>query len=217
MSSFADKTITVYPSYGYRSSSDWVIPLRVWVHKPRRFDAVSDELVRMLVGDKGPLTAQEIVRCRKCLAPFIADDARRFEGKTDPNGLVEFELRAPVEWAAGWFTVTAEIRQFGKTCAGTGRVRLLEPQGRSVVSDIDDTIKVSEIPAGTRVVLRNTFLREYVLTEGMLDRYKRLGERIGNLTPRRAHRGSVSPVDATWPKDRKSNPTKGAPRQRITG
>jgi len=190
MSLVTDKTITVYPSYGYRANGDWVIPLRVWVHKPRNIEAVSDELLRQLVGDAGPLTAQEVVRCRTCLAPFIADDdssetvafrfegragVHRFEKKTDLNGLVEGEFRAPGDWA-GWLTVTAEVSQLGKLYAGTARVRLLESQGRSVVSDIDDTIKVSEIPAGGLVVLRNTFLREYVLTEGMLERYKGFGD-----------------------------------------
>jgi phosphatidate phosphatase APP1 len=190
MSMLTDKTITVYPSYGYRANGEWVIPLSVWVHKPRRIDAVSDELVGQLVGSEGALTAQEVVRCRKCLAPFIADDdsgetvafsfdlrtgVHRFEKKTDLNGLVESEFRVPGDWA-GWLTLTAEVSKFGKSYQGKGRVRLLEPQGRSVVSDIDDTIKLSEIPAGGLVVLRNTFLREYVVADGMLDRYKRLGD-----------------------------------------
>jgi phosphatidate phosphatase APP1 len=46
----------------------------------------------------------------------------------------------------------------------------------SVVSDIDDTIKVSEIPAGADIVLRNTFLRDYMAVEGMRDRHRRLGD-----------------------------------------
>ena len=73
-------------------------------------------------------------------------------------------------------TVTAEVSRFGERFRGSARVRLIEPEGRSVVSDIDDTIKVSEIPAGALVVLRNTFLREYVLTDGMLARYKGFGD-----------------------------------------
>ena len=34
---------------------------------------------------------------------------------------------------------------------------------------------MSEIPAGGRIILRNTFLRDYVVAEGMLDRYRALG------------------------------------------
>ena len=64
----------------------------------------------------------------------------------------------------------------GRTFDGMGLVMLLEPEGKSVVSDIDDTIKVSEIPAGKAIVLRNTFLRPYVAAEGMRDRYLGLGD-----------------------------------------
>ena len=89
MSMLRDKTITVYPSYGYRANDGWNLPLKVWVHKPRSIEAVSDDLVHALIGDGGPLTAQEVVRCRKCLAPFIADDdsgetvTLTFEGRTE--------------------------------------------------------------------------------------------------------------------------------------
>jgi phosphatidate phosphatase APP1 len=69
-------------------------------------------------------------------------------------------------------TVTAQIEKDGETYTGQGRIQLIEPEGNSIVSDIDDTIKVSEIPAGGPIVLRNTFLREYVIAEGMLDRYR---------------------------------------------
>jgi len=27
---------TVYPSYGYRTGAQWVIPMRIWVHEPRQ-------------------------------------------------------------------------------------------------------------------------------------------------------------------------------------
>jgi phosphatidate phosphatase APP1 len=189
-----DKEITVYPTYGYRTGNTWTIPLRIWVHKPRRIDAVPADLIRVLLDEErgGNLpSAQEVIRCRECIADFLADDdsgesvsfqfdtgdtVYRFESKTDHNGLVEETFEAP-GGDAGWLTVTAEVQGgFGKVFRGTGRVRLLEPQGKSVVSDIDDTIKVSEIPAGGRIVLRNTFLRDYVVAEGMRDRYVGFGD-----------------------------------------
>ena len=155
---------------------------------------VPDDLIRVLLDEEsgGNLpSAQEVVRCRECVADFLADDdsgesvsfqfdkgdtVYRFESKTDHNGLVEGTFEAPGD-ASGWLTVTAEVRGGGgKVFRDTGRVRLLEPQGKSVVSDIDDTIKVSEIPAGGRIVLRNTFLRDYVVVEGMRDRYVGFGD-----------------------------------------
>ncbi len=44
----------------------------------------------------------------------------------------------------------------------------------SVVSDIDDTIKITEIPAGTEIVLRNTFLRDFVAVPEMAQIYRAL-------------------------------------------
>ena len=135
--------------------------------------------------------SEEARRCRDCIADLVADDdsgeavtfrvddhaqVYRFSAKTDANGIVEQVFEAPGD-LQGWLTVTAEVPSaLGGKSHGGGRVRLLEPTGKSVVSDIDDTIKVSEIPAGGRIVLRNTFLRPYVAAEGMLDRYRGFGD-----------------------------------------
>ncbi len=190
----SDKEITVYPTYGYRTGATWTIPMRIWVHKRRRIETLPDDLLRVVLDDErgGPLPSeQEVIRCRERVADFLADDdsgeevsfkfdaddkVYRFESKTDGNGLVTGQFEAPGA-LAGWLTVTAEVKgPFAQVHQGMGRVRLLEPEGKSVVSDIDDTIKVSEIPAGGRIVLRNTFLRDYVAAEGMRDRYLRFGD-----------------------------------------
>jgi len=57
-----------------------------------------------------------------------------------------------------------------------GLVQLLESKAGvvSVVSDIDDTIKITEIPAGTEIVLRNTFLRDFVALPEMAQIYRAL-------------------------------------------
>ncbi|KAF9979327.1 hypothetical protein BGZ73_000021 [Actinomortierella ambigua] len=53
-----------------------------------------------------------------------------------------------------------------------GVVNLIEPEGISVISDIDDTIKETNVPAGTRIILRNTFLSDMQEVEGMAGVYK---------------------------------------------
>ena len=190
-----DKEVTVFPTYGYRTGDSWTVPIRVWVHKRRRIDAVNDELIRSLLDDDEggfALTDEQVIRCRECVADFVADDdsgesvtihdedgreLHSFSSRTDANGLVEGEFQLP-DRPAGWLNITARVDQWWPLSdyEGKGRVRLLEPEGKSVVSDIDDTIKVSEIPAGTGIVLRNTFLRDYVVAEGMLERYRGLGD-----------------------------------------
>ena len=55
-------------------------------------------------------------------------------------------------------------------------MRLIPPHGLSLISDIDDTIKVTDILAGREVVMENTFFRPFAAVPGMAERYRRLGE-----------------------------------------
>ncbi|KAF9018529.1 hypothetical protein BGZ52_004207 [Haplosporangium bisporale] len=57
-----------------------------------------------------------------------------------------------------------------ETCNGI--VNLIEPEGISVISDIDDTIKETNVTAGARTILRNTFLKEMREVEGMSQTYQ---------------------------------------------
>jgi phosphatidate phosphatase APP1 len=73
--------------------------------------------------------------------------------------------------AAGWLTFAAVTRSDDRRVFD-GRVRLLPPEGLSVISDIDDTIKVTEV-ANRRKMLGNTFVREYVSVPAMAQLYRR--------------------------------------------
>jgi phosphatidate phosphatase APP1 len=65
------------------------------------------------------------------------------------------------------YEVTAE-----DDVSASGFVHLVEPTGSSVISDIDDTVKVTNV-ADRRELLRNTFLREFAAVPGMPDVYRR--------------------------------------------
>ena len=69
-------------------------------------------------------------------------------------------------WLEFWaVTRSRDKRQF------SGRVQLLEPTGFSVVSDIDDTIKVSQV-LDKGELLANTFIRPYREVTGMATQYR---------------------------------------------
>lgn len=53
-----------------------------------------------------------------------------------------------------------------------GDIELLQPTGVSVISDVDDTIKVTNT-ADRRELLKNTFVREFRAVDGMPDLYRR--------------------------------------------
>lgn len=198
-----DKEVIAYPTYGYRKEVDrgaWVIPLRVWVSKARRLP-VPDEVLGIFASDMGALSPEDLGRLRSRLSHFVADDDSResvsvrfdrdpegrtydLPGLTDFNGLIQHDLEIPEAKArelleaqgsgAGWLTFTASAEGF----EGEARARLVEPEGLSIISDIDDTIKITEVPAGKRVVLRNTFLRDYAAAEGMAERYRAFGDGV---------------------------------------
>ena len=71
----------------------------------------------------------------------------------------------------GWLT----LRAVSKDHVGSGQLRLIQPQGTSIISDIDDTIKVTDITAGSAVVLMNTFFKDFVAAPGMLEKYQAYG------------------------------------------
>ena len=53
-----------------------------------------------------------------------------------------------------------------------GRIQIIEPLGVSVISDIDDTVKVTNV-ANRRELLANTLVREFSAVPGMAEIYQR--------------------------------------------
>ncbi len=197
VTSGADEVVTIYPTYGYQDTNGWVIPVRLWVHERR---SVADAVARKLVASLDGVSRKEIINFQSRAADFLADSESRedialafahdplqepfhlvdSEGRTqksDLNGLIEGTLTLSRERADsllkaqaspnGWLSLDV----VSKGHSGTGRVRLIAPEGISVISDIDDTIKVTEIPAGPTVVMQNTFLRDYRTAPGMREKY----------------------------------------------
>jgi phosphatidate phosphatase APP1 len=193
------RQITIYNTYGYLDGDEWVIPMRLWVHNPRR---IVERLTTRVTRSIGDLSRREVNTFRSRLRDFAANSRSRrtvnlefkqdpdgvryrvedLDGnhpRTDQNGIIRGTLRLPVDKAEtllenqesenGWLTIEASSGRY----SGTGRIQLIEPEGVSVVSDIDDTVKITEIPAGARIVVRNTFFKEeYAAAPGMAEMYK---------------------------------------------
>lgn len=197
VASGAEELVTIYPTYGYQDVTGWVIPVRLWVHERR---SVADAAAKKLVASIKHVSTEEVRNFQSRAADFLADsesredvtlafacdplneqfhlaDSKGRSPKSDLNGLIEGTLTLSRERADsllnaqgspnGWLSISVTSNGH----SGTGRVRLIAPEGISVISDIDDTIKVTEIPAGPEVVMRNTFLRDYKAAPGMLEKY----------------------------------------------
>jgi phosphatidate phosphatase APP1 len=94
------------------------------------------------------------------------DRAGHFEASIDvvePTALAD---------TAGSRRFTVEATAEGEDAAVPGSIHLVDPVGLSVISDIDDTVKITNV-ADRRELLRNTLLREFAAVPGMADIYRR--------------------------------------------
>lgn len=195
-----DEAVTFYPGYGYRAGTEWIIPLRAWVHEDR---PVARELMERLASGLDRFDDAELALLAERMADILADseslervvcrfdhdpdgidwricDAAGKHPRSDLNGVIEGALHISQVRAGrllasqgsrdGWLSFRAVSREH----SGVGRIRLLEPEGLSVISDIDDTLKETQIPAGARVVVRNTFFEPFAAAAGMSQRYAAL-------------------------------------------
>ncbi len=194
--------ITVYPTYAYRDPKDaavWCVPMRVWVHDNRDTPGVEAGIRRLVAAHferdlEKSLAPDERARLEARLACFIADDKSgeavelaleedatfsiRLSSRTTHNGVIEETIRIPDERlreaARGQRWLRFRARTTDGHGFGEGRLQLLDPEGLSIVSDIDDTVKITEVPAGKEIVLRNVFLEPWRAAEGMRERYEQL-------------------------------------------
>jgi phosphatidate phosphatase APP1 len=97
---------------------------------------------------------------------------------TDFNGLLEGTILLSAERAEellsaqnssfGWLRIQSE----SDDDYGAGRVQLIARHGHSVISDIDDTIKITNIPHGEKAVLNNVFFKGYRAAHCMAEMYR---------------------------------------------
>jgi|GEM_PF-431460 len=214
------------------SNSTWVVPMRVWVHDNRDTPFVEKAIEGWAIGHfekslQRPLDANEKAQLRACLEHFIADDKShtrveftfaddpagtvfQFNNRTTTNGVIEESIHVPDKLVQDCYARHADdsrwlkikVRTDDANGSGIGAIRFLEPEGVSVVSDIDDTIKVTHVPAGKKTVLQNTFLREFRATEGMRERYLNLIKEQGESADVCFHYVSGSPWQLYGPLNR---------------
>lgn len=196
-----EERVTFYPTYGYKKGDNWVIPMRVWVHEHHSLAKKLEKPIANVAASMGNLDREEISNFRSRIQDFAADSESHevvtFEfdndpedqqyrvqdnhgsfPRTDQNGLLEGVIKIPITKAKdllsrqgsqnAWLTYHATSKEH----SGIGRAQLIETNGLSVVSDIDDTIKITEIPAGAKVVVRNTFFRNFMAAPNMAKIYQ---------------------------------------------
>jgi hypothetical protein len=195
--------VVFYPTYGVQDAGArvWNIHMRAKVQESRDPGRHFSKWFR----DLPSRGTEEDNRLGQRLADLVAEDKPgkklkfRFDGdaskreyriesvsgtfpETDENGIVDGAIRLSDSDAQrllmaqgstnGWLAYQATSR--GQE--GAGHLRLIGPTGLSVISDIDDTIKITEVPLGKTTVLLNTFYRAFAVAPEMIQKYRGFGD-----------------------------------------
>ena len=187
-----DETVLLFPAFASRGvdPAQWETTLHVWVGElePRGLPLAT---LRSALGLATDLSADETDIFNEQARWFLADNERDKEvpvklgeqtvnvGPTDANGHAYLATKLQAT-RLGNLAVTkpeALTLTLGADSSGPGQVLagelfLVEPTGLSVISDIDDTIKITEV-RDREAMLRNTFLRSFRPAPGMASLYER--------------------------------------------
>lgn len=191
----ADEVVVFYPTYAHRTTDEksWVLHVHGQIFEPEENSWKRAALLGLMRRSfRLSKHAEETATFKERMRAFLVDnegdktihirlgDHVFRAGKSGPNGHFSSDLILSNEQVAA---IQATDRGNAVTVRFTavvpaqderefaGQVELVEPRGLSVISDVDDTIKISEV-GNRRALLANTFLRSFQPVEGMSELYQ---------------------------------------------
>ena len=186
----SDERVVFFPTAARLSDdgSSWIVPIHGWIFEPEQDDVLRNAAVKQLrktLGLKPAQTSNAIFEERA--RQFLVDNERR-KHIAILVGTQTYTLAASQRDGhfTGTITLSAEV---ARKLAGDGRLtfravtrpddrrlfqgvaHLVGPAGVSVISDIDDTIKVTEV-RDKKKLIDNTFFRPFRAVDGMAEVYR---------------------------------------------
>ena len=165
----------------------WRVPIHAWVHELESTRVRKAAFAATLKAKYGlEVTAKTTANFDRRTRLFVVDNERgkrvvvRLAGKTfslpetQPNGHTTAEIQldaASVSKVAqnGKLTFSA-VLPTGDTRRFSGNVNVVARRGISVISDIDDTVKITEV-TDRKAMLDRTFFRDFEAAPGMAELY----------------------------------------------
>ncbi len=159
----------------------WVVPIHGWVYEPedstarkalfakilkKKFDLEPDAATQANFDYRLNLMIADNERGKRVVARMGGEDYRL--PKSAPNGHFRTLIEVPVDSLNGPVAKLLAVAPDGRKF--TGEVRLVGTTGVSVVSDIDDTVKISKV-TDRQGLLEHTFLLDFLAAPGMGDTY----------------------------------------------
>jgi phosphatidate phosphatase APP1 len=182
-----DEDVVFFPGFATDAAApSWTGFVHGWIFEPVRDPAQRATLDRVL-REKLHLSGEETRSAffRERARMFLVDNERSksvsvtLSGRTvvlapsKSNGHFDDQvtLRESAGKSGDWIEIRALTRP-GDGRVFTGGIQLIGRRGISVVSDIDDTIKISDV-LDQRELIANTFARAFRAAPGMADLYRR--------------------------------------------
>ena len=177
----SDEQVILFPALAWQAEGPgfWHAEIHGWIFEPDFFGDLLEPLRAALGLPELDQTSSSMELWRQRGRWFTADNERgkrlsvRVGAESYPltasqaNGhfstLLSFPDRPPAQFAIEM--AVGDKRRF------TGELLAIPPEGLSIVSDIDDTIKLSQVLDKSEL-LRNTFLRPYKMASGMAELYQ---------------------------------------------
>ena len=189
------ETVVLFPSMGYREpdGAAWRLHVEGEVFSPGQIGLTKKLLLNLLQrAMKVPRQALESQVFRDRIERFLASDERgkrialqlgrstfvlprKSAGNGHFSGVIRLGadcLRALRELGAlEEDRLRMEVYHPRGEISSRGTVHLIPPEGLSIISDIDDTIKHSDV-ASRHALLTNTFLHEFQPIPGMVEQFQ---------------------------------------------
>jgi phosphatidate phosphatase APP1 len=217
----SDEEIIFFPTSAHHTSEGkWQVPIHAWIYESEEH-AFSRELSRHVIRELlelAELTEEqdhsEVFKQR--IKWFLVDSERnkriglRVGDKTvqssrsEPNGHITFTIDCQITAKSGTWVKLPLTTPSGETRTFEAEAQLIPEQGLSVISDIDDTIKISEV-IDKKALIEHVFFKEYEATPGMPGFYTELAEKGAyfhyiSASPWQLYPSLKAFVDAHYPK-----------------
>jgi hypothetical protein len=190
----SDEEVVFFPTFAHLSEdgTEWLVPIHGWIFEPEtnsllRRAALRELRFRLELDPEADETKLFESRVRwllvdnerdKIVSVTIGEKSYPL-GVSGEDGRFMETLHFPVdevqELAADGRIEFRAVLPAGDDRTFAGSVRLVEPEGLSVISDIDDTVKVSEVTNKARLI-RRTFFEEFAAVDGMAPLYRKWAE-----------------------------------------
>lgn len=193
----ADEKMIFFPTYGRAMDSTglWEIFIHGWVFEEGVLNDHTDFYDDKQISSKSEDPQQQQFfeqrtqgfsvdnKRRKKISVNILGQLLTLNQLTQPNGHVEDRLtlrlnKAQQQLALQSGLALSGVDNQGKITAFQGTVYLLPQQGWSVISDIDDTIKISNV-RDKKELFKNTFYRPFQVVPGMAALYRQWTQQLG--------------------------------------